>query len=433
MRNRFGFFKNQYNLNAAGSQPVAPTYNITANLVDPAIPKSVNFGIDTTLPANITLYWTITGNVTSGDFTDLSGLSGTVTTDVNGNALVTKDLNVIGFSNVDFALNVKEYPVTSIKATSPTVSTANANVMSATGGTTSYVTDNYFTVHLFNTSANLNVVSTGDANLLSNINTLDYLLVGGGGKGGSHNNYTPALAGGGGGGEVYESSANVTGLGNIVVGVGLGSGYAGTPATRGANSNISLGNIEVYGGGNGGEDGYTGQDGGAGGGGSIQGLTTTTARIGNYGNAVTNYGTASRGGPGGILTTTNLLDARSMGAGGGGGAGGTGNGAADTGIGSNGGGGIFSSITGTSIAYGSGGGGVPGKTSGGSLIVGGFGGGPGAGDGASSLFGASGTNGSGNYGAGGGGLTGGGSPRPAYGGNGTVIFKYVSSVRKLVV
>jgi len=56
MRNRFGFFKNQYNLNAAGSQPVAPTYNITANLVDPAIPKSVNFGIDTTLPANITLY-----------------------------------------------------------------------------------------------------------------------------------------------------------------------------------------------------------------------------------------------------------------------------------------------------------------------------------------------------------------------------------------
>lgn len=433
MSKRFGFFKNQYNLSAAGAQPVAPTYSVEANLVDPAVPKSVNFGINTTLPANITLYWTITGNVTTGDFTDLSGLSGSVTTDANGNALVTKNLDVIGAANVDFALNIREYPAEAIKATSPSVTTANANVMSATGGTTSYVTDNFFTVHLFNTSANLNVVSTGDANLLSNINTLDYLLVGGGGKGGAHDTYTPALAGGGGGGEVYESSANVTTLGNITVGVGLGGGYAGTPATRGGNSNISLGSIEVYGGGNGGSDGNTGEDGGAGGGGSIKGLTTTTAKVGNYGNAVTNYGTAFRGGPAGILSTTNLLDARSMGAGGGGGAGGTGNGASDTGIGSNGGNGVFSSITGTSIEYGSGGGGCPGKQSDGDLITGGFGGGPGAGDGASSLTAPSGTNGSGNFGAGGGGITTNFGAVTPYGGNGTVIFKYVSSVRKLVV
>jgi hypothetical protein len=229
---------------------------------------------------------------------------------------------------------------------------------------------------------------------------IDYLVVGGGGGGGDTG------GGGGGGGQVKTGSVSLlSGSFGVTIGNGgTGGTSAGTPASNGGTTTLSLPTPVVSIGGGGGGMGLSpnGSSGGNGGGGGHL----------NNGNPPGVGGTAAVGGFAGG-NANNVIG------GGGGGAGGVGGSA----TGSNGGIGVSSSISGSATFYGGGGGG-------GSWQVGtggGQGGQGGGGSGGTALSPLA-TSGAANTGGGGGGS--GNSQSTAVsknGGSGIVIVRYLGS------
>jgi hypothetical protein len=229
---------------------------------------------------------------------------------------------------------------------------------------------------------------------------VEYLVVGGGGGGGDTG------GGGGGGGQVKTGSVSLlSGSFGVTIGNGgTGGTSAGTPASNGGTTTLSLPTPVVSIGGGGGGMGLSpnGSSGGNGGGGGHL----------NNGNPPGVGGTAAVGGFAGG-NANNIIG------GGGGGAGGAGGSA----TGSNGGIGVSSSISGSATFYGGGGGGGSWQVGTGPGL-GGQGGGGSGGTGYSPLA----TSGAANTGGGGGGSGNSQStPVAKNGGSGIVIVRYLGS------
>ena len=259
---RFGFFKNKFK----GSKPVnaagLPEVSVTPVLANVNLGNVINFNISANRTTQPTFYWTLQGNVSTGDFTDSEGLSGNIQLDATGNATITKELYQIGNANVDFYMDIRTgSPATPIEATSTTVFTEDVETMTVTGGDEIITVDQYYTAHRYNASANLNIIDLGDnANFYSTLANVEYLTTGGGGGGGFVDlNTTPvgkqelASAGGGGAGEVIESS-NIVSLANYTVTVGTGGsgGISNTNALPNDGANTSIFDTIAQGGGKGG-------------------------------------------------------------------------------------------------------------------------------------------------------------------------------------
>ena len=139
------------------------------------------------------------------------------------------------------------------------ISPANGTYLTsakATGGNITY--DGLYTIHTFYSNGTFNVTG-GSLNA-------EVLVVAGGGGGGSY-------GGGGAGGLIYNSLFSISGINNVMVGVG-GLGHANSNPYNGGNS--SFGSINAVGGGAGGGywggGGVNGVNGGSGGGGgNVQG------------------------------------------------------------------------------------------------------------------------------------------------------------------
>lgn len=250
-----------------------------------------------------------------------------------------------------------------------------------------------YKVHIFKTSNNFTVNSlTGNVTA----DKMEYLVVAGGGGGGY--NY----GGGGGAGGVLSANSNIIATTyTVTVGAGgSGSSDGPTQGFNGSNSLISgsgFTTVNSVGGGGGGSDqNKSGKPGGSGGGNNINGGTGGS-------------GIPGQGNPGGTDDAA-----------GGGGAG-------DAGSGTRGGNGVYSTISGSNVAYGGGGGGwgrAPGPLGGAGLEPGGIGGG---GAGATNLGNIPAVNGNVNTGGGGGGGFNQETPGPyagADGGSGIVIIRY---------
>lgn len=251
-----------------------------------------------------------------------------------------------------------------------------------------------YKVHIFKTSNNFTVNSlTGNVTA----DKMEYLVVAGGGGGGY--NY----GGGGGAGGVLSANSNIIATTYTVT---VGAGGSGSLTDQfvqgfnGSNSSISGSGFttvnSVGGGGGGSGQNKSGKPGGSGGGNSINGGTGGS-------------GIPGQGNPGGT------------------GDGEGGGGAGDAGIATRGGNGIYSTISGSNVAYGGGGGGwgrAPSPLGGTGLEPGGIGGG---GAGATNLGNIPAVNGNVNTGGGGGGGLNGETPGPyagADGGSGIVIIRY---------
>lgn len=290
--------------------------------------------------------------------------------------------------------------------------TQTADIVTATGGATSEITQNgqRYRVHRFDSSGTFNISSAPGGTPVP----IEYLVVGGGGGGGG------VIAGGGGGGGMLEGQTPVTTGTNYTVTVGGGGtgglGWNNYPfqGTSGGNSSISgsgLATVTALGGGGGGgygcgADSRGALSGGSGGGGGSCAATAGAAGTAGQGNA---------GGNGAGNSNT---------AGGGGGAGGAGA-AASASVSGAGGSGRNSSITGATVTYaGGGGGGV--RNGAGSAGAAGSGGG-GVGSTTDGTVAASNVNGTANTGGGGGGCGHNVSSANRCGGNGgsgVVIIRY---------
>ena len=290
------------------------------------------------------------------------------------------------------------------------------------GGTSAVVTqaDNVFTITpstnqtyegvfgiTFTASDGVNLATSASTfSLAWSTSTVDYLVVAGGGGGGTGSDYP---GGGGAGGFLTGTGFGITP--GVALGITVGAG--GAPGVSGANSSFST--IIATGGGNGGGQGpgsYSAGNGGSGGGGGLYtGIPPGSGIVGqgNDGGAQGNYPN-----PG---DTT---------AGGGGGAGAPG--VAGGPNGGQGGAGLYSSISGTSIAYAGGGGGTYWQQSAGTYALGGVGGG---GNGGRQVAGATvvfASDGAPNTGGGGGGCSSNtGVNQSAYGGSGVVILRYADT------
>ena len=261
-----------------------------------------------------------------------------------------------------------------------------------TGGT--ITTDGAYSVHTFNSSGTFTPPAT--------VTSVEYLIIAGGGGGGGGAGDVGTGAGGA-GGYLANSSSSVTALTPYTVTVGAGGAGGGSGANGAAGGNSSFNSITATGGGTGGT--YPGSGGAGGsGGGAPYGIGGGYSGSGGAGTAGQGYA----GGNGGNGTTGNY------GGGGGGGASAVGTTATST-AGGAGGAGTASSITGSSVTR-AGGGGGGGRSTGG---AGGAGGG-GAGGGV-----AAGSNATANTGGGGGG-SGVNSGAGGNGGSGVVIIRYLT-------
>lgn len=217
----------------------------------------------------------------------------------------------------------------------------------------------------------------------SQLDGVDFLLVGGGGGGGNSNPGDGAGAGGGGGG-LYEVSLASFYVGTTTITVGAGGVGSSDRLIRGGNGTQSkINDTYVLGGGGGGSASASRGNAGAAGGGGVRFDHT-------FGQGIAGFG--ANGG-------ANTISPFPGGGGGGGGASGTvgGNGSASGG--GNGGNGTSSSINGTATTYGGGGGGSARLTA----STPGTGGTGGGGGGGTDLSGGNGVNGTDGLGGGGGG------------------------------
>lgn len=240
--------------------------------------------------------------------------------------------------------------------------------------------------------------SSGTFQVLTSINTLEYLIVAGGGGGaGRHHG-----GGGGAGGLLTNIGGTPISLSAnsypITVGAGGNGGIDGTTPTNGQNSVLNT--FTAIGGGGGGSYYFNGATGGSGGGAGY-----------SY---APGAGTSGQGFAGG----EDSLSANAYGAGGGGGAAEAGAAGSST-LGGNGGAGLQINITGTSTYYAGGGGGSAYTGTPGS---GGSGGGGTGGAANNSPY--SPTAGTPNTGGGGGGCEESGTATGGAGGSGIVIIRY---------
>ena len=488
---KYAFFKNKID----GSEPInvtnAPGVVVTPVIANVNLGNVINFNISADRTTQPTFYWTIQGNVTTGDFSDSEGLSGSIQLDATGNATITKELIQIGNANIDFYMDIRTgSPATPIEAISNTVFTEDVATMTVTGGDEIITVNEFYKAHQFNTSANINIVDLGDsANFYSTLANVEYLAVAGGGGGGYASIYprnpstyqsdNHGAAGGGAGGEVLISS-NIVSLANYSISIGSGgtggNGISGTPVLPTAGGNTTVFGNTLQGGSYGGSvrtnvvgnitafisllDGSSGYNGG---GGACYVYdpydgVNAIAYEGNKG-----IGTNYNGGLPNTTTQTGPYAGKFViGAGGGAGSGAVGQSGSSFTLGTggigqsaykggNGGIGINSvNLNAKTQYYGAGGGAGGGEntTPVGSLeySLGGAGGLTGGGYGAGELnngtwtnwptLARAGTAGATNFGAGGGGghaLTRVASPNGQDGSNGTVIIKYISSYRKATI
>jgi len=252
------------------------------------------------------------------------------------------------------------------------------------------------------------------------VTSLSYLAVGGGGAGGS---LIVGSSGGGGGGQVLSGNLEVSA--GITATVEVGAGGLSTPTDRvlsvlasadGQSSTFNFGNgssASALGGGGGANarrfgdpQGQPSTTGWTGGGGSAQSTNTSFGSTGLGGE------TRKGGNPNGAGDETKQA------AGGGGGASGAGQNAVES-AGGNGGAGTFSSILGSSSAFGGGGGG--GKRTTGTA---GTGGSSVGGNGGAGTLGSRGLANSGGGGGGAGGQAAGEEARGGSGGSGIVVFRW---------
>jgi hypothetical protein len=233
--------------------------------------------------------------------------------------------------------------------------------------------------------------------------TVEYLVVAGGGGGGF------SYGGGGGGAGGFRTANGLPVIVGSRITVTVGAGGAGGAPIASNGSDSVFGTITSTGGGRGSGNDYAANTGGSGGGGRQDGAPGS--RPGAVGN--TPPTSPSQGNAGG----TGWSQPAAGSGGGGGGAGAAGSNAS-SGVGANGGIGVYSTITGTNVAYAGGGGGA---TEGGIFGIGTFGGGNGGYNG--SFNGTSGQDNTGGGGGGGGGNGGIGGN----GGKGVVIIRYSNS------
>ena len=221
----------------SGANILAANSNLTTTI------SSVNLG------ATETLYYTTTGNAISSDF-----IQGNVGGFVLSNGAANLVLTANNVSNIKvFALQVRQGSNTgTVLYTSSNITLYPTNQLytSASGGAnTLTISDGgvNYKVHVFTTSANLNITSVGQV-----FNTIEYIAVAGGGGGGGQPGSYPngdGGAGGGAGGVIFGNVAAT--IGNVTMSVGGGGGNA--PATPGSNTGVfSNLYMQAMGGGSGG-------------------------------------------------------------------------------------------------------------------------------------------------------------------------------------
>ena len=344
-------------------------------------------------------------------------------------ALINTNPNITSGANASYSLNIDGTPtVLTLVANDPegipiTWSYAvTSGSLTNGGGNTATVTQvgNEFTITpstnqtyegvfdiTFTASDGVNLATSASTFSLAWVTpTVEYLVVAGGGGGGAGADYP---GGGGAGGFLTGTGFGITP--GVALGITVGAG--GGPGVSGANSSFST--ILATGGGNGGGQGpgsYSAGNGGSGGGGGL------------YTGIPPGSGIVGQGNAGG--TQGNYPNPGDTTAGGGGGAGAPG--VAGGPNGGQGGAGLYSSISGTSIAYAGGGGGTYWQMSAGTYALGGVGGG---GNGGRQVAGATvdfATDGAPNTGGGGGGCSSNaGVNQSAYGGSGVVILRYADT------
>lgn len=338
---KYSFFRNR----VEGSEPVndvdAPVISITPVLANVNLGNVINFNISANRTTQPTYYWTLQGNVTTGDFIDSEGLSGSIKLDATGNATITKELVQIGNANVDFYMDLRTgSPATPIKATSNTVFTTDVTTMTVTGGDSIITVDEFYTAHRFNASANINIIDLGDsANFYSILANVEYMAVAGGGGGGyventgftsGGNTYVSVSSGGGGAGGQVEISSNIVSLSNYSITIGSGGtgGIKNTYTAPTNGGNTSIFNTTAIGGSKGGSvrrigvtpytldtallNGGSGYNGGGGAGNYLVNIANTTP-VSGYSNPLITLGSAGTGsnwsgGTGSIKTTSVTYD-----------------------------------------------------------------------------------------------------------------------------
>lgn len=412
------------------------TISLTTALNNATQANVVTFTLDTNLTTEPKLFYEITGNVSASDFTDSVPLYGSVTLDANGNATITKNVQSLGYANVDFVLNLRTgHPQTQIRATSNTVEYIDVPTVTATGGTETSNVDSFYKIHEFTATGNLIVSDLGDTANFSLLTDTQSLVVGGGGGGGQGGAYiggsSGAVGGGGSGGNVITGNSNITvSTFSATIGSG-GSGSNGSnQGTDGGDTVFALGNLTAEGGSLGG--GLVGssnafEQGNA----DVTGGGSGIVVLSNEGFRVVTGGNGSITDGGSSFTSASGSQTVPFAAGGGGGA--TGDGAsAGGGGGGTGGTGVTSSITGTSLGYGGGGGGAGGLEVDNPISINGGSGTDGGGNGARFEGSDEPTAGTRGGGGGGGGPSGGTTAERygADGGSGVVIVRYIEHYRK---
>jgi len=296
------------------------------------------------LANNTMLYYSTVGNVTASNF--VSGNTGSFRSTTNATTLILPTNSLPANEERFFQLQVNPDGVGEAAAiTSNVLYIRDSALVSlgGSGGTQSNIEG--YRVHLFAAP------QSGSTMTFSRPGSIEYLMAGGGGGAMSH--------GGGGAGGLLRGTTSVYSGNNYTITVGEG-GYP--TFSRKAGNTIAFG-MTAYGGGSGSNNGANGGPGAAESGGSGAGGGR------NGGNHYGGDGVPGQGNPGGF-------SGPDFTGGGGGGAESSGQGfVPNPGI-AQGGHGIWSTITGSNVAYCGGGGGAPNSDSPAPLRKNGFGGGP---------------------------------------------------------
>lgn len=245
---KFNFIRSVFNRGSVSQNVQPKTFVVQPSLVGA---NTVYFNLTSNFP-NQTLFFTVNG-ASSTDFVENS-VSGSFTTDANGNATIIRslipDVN-LNQGNKKFNVAIRAYSITGeVRATSSNVLINKFEYPTATGGTVTFPTPTT-KVHTFVSNSTFSVSSVGDTPTAN----IWYLVAGGGGAGGGYlNPIGPAstitavhAGGGGGGGAVIQNNTTIS-VGNISVAIGQG----GNANIRQNGFPTTFGNITAPGGGAGG-------------------------------------------------------------------------------------------------------------------------------------------------------------------------------------
>lgn len=405
MFNNVGFYTKRRGFGGAGGVTPTPSRNLT---ITPSLSnnaETISWIATSNMAEGTLINYEIT-NLSNTDFTD-GAVSGTIALNSNGGFTITRNLDrLINYSNNNVVFNLQVInPATSVVlGESANAVVKPATPLTATGGDTVTLVDDYYTVHIYTTTGNTSFVISNLGDYPANL-TVRSLVVSGGSMGSGGSSYKESVFGaitnysqiggqGGRAGRATESNiaANNYSVGTVNVTVGQGSSISGPPLPE----NSIFGNIVPTG-------------------------TTVGGASASFGQTLSPYSRIEGAGGGGRGQTSNGGDAvatsytnvR-------GGAGGTG---------------LTSDITGTSVTYACGGGG-------GGNDSGGIRGCTGAGSGGSqnSTTGQSAAPNTGSGGGGGGGPPLAGIPdntyvfsNPGAGGSGIVVVRYLTRYRNMAL